>query len=283
MLKFIRRILVFLGLISEDKTPPTPAPEPPTVDPEEPAEDIAQDGADASSEEDAPITITDEEDIKDVFPKEDPPKEEGSEHQPRFLWLLDNGHGKLTSGKRSPLFDDGVTRLLEYEFNRDVVQRIMARLDEIGVQYVDLVPEVETVGDFLEERVKRANAAPSNLPRLFVSVHSNAAPAPSGKWAAPHISGIETWCFHTSSTGRQLAGVFQRRLIEEMGWRNRHIKSRPTRQFYVLKKTVMPAILTENGFFNNKQQAIELMKPSVRQRIAEAHVRAILELERNGF
>jgi N-acetylmuramoyl-L-alanine amidase len=210
-------------------------------------------------------------------------QKEDTGHQPRFLWLLDNGHGKLTPGKRSPLFDDGSTRLLEYEFNRDVVQRIITRLDAIGVQYVDLVPEVDLVDDFLEERVKRANAAPARLPRLFVSVHSNAAPAPSGKWAAPHISGIETWCYHTSSAGRQLAGVFQRHLIEEMGWRNRHIKSRPSRQFYVLKKTIMPAILTENGFFNNKQQAKELMQPAVRQRIAEAHVRAILEMERNGF
>jgi hypothetical protein len=89
MLKFIRRILLFLGLISEEEPPPVPEPTPPTIDPEE-SGDIAQDGADAGSEEDAPVTITDEEDLsilegekpevpeikpkseedkKDVFPK----------------------------------------------------------------------------------------------------------------------------------------------------------------------------------------------------------------------
>ena len=45
----------------------------------------------------------------------------------------------------------------------------------------------------------------------------------------------------------------------------------------------MPAILTENGFFNNEKQVYELMKPAIRQKIANAHVAAILEIEQNGI
>jgi N-acetylmuramoyl-L-alanine amidase len=204
-------------------------------------------------------------------------------HQPRYLWCLDNGHGKRTAGKRSPVFDDGITRFFEYEFNRDIVKRIIEQLEKIGVQYFNVVPEVDT-DDFLEGRVNRANRKQSDLPKLFVSVHSNAAPtAPGSAWGPPTVSGIETWFYHSSRRGRKLAAVFHKYLIEETGFRNRHLKSKPEGQFYVLRKTAMTSILTENGFYNNKKEAIELMKDEVRQQIADAHVKAILEVEKEGL
>lgn len=205
-------------------------------------------------------------------------------HTPRFLWCLDNGHGKLTAGKRSPIFDDGTTQFFEYEFNRDVVLKIIAQLEKKGIQYFDVVPDVDERDNFLEGRVARANAKKSDIPKIFVSVHSNAAPAPSSKdWGPDSVSGIETWFFHGSKRGQKVASIFQRHLLEKTGWKNRHIKSRPDSQFYVLRKTSMTAVLTENGFYNNKAQALELMKNEVRQAIADAHVAAIVEIEENGL
>ncbi|MCO6475364.1 MAG: N-acetylmuramoyl-L-alanine amidase [Phaeodactylibacter sp.] len=220
-----------------------------------------------------------------VTPDPDPEPVPQPEPQPkgRYLWCLDNGHGKQTPGKRSPLFDDGATRLFEYEFNRDIVARMVKQLDEKGVSYFITVPEVD-IDDFLEGRVNRANAKKSNLPKIFVSIHSNAAPARSSEsWAPDTISGIETWHFHGSKTGQKIASIFQKHLINETGWVNRHLKSRPQGQFYVLRRTRMPSVLTENGFYNNKAQAADLMKPEVRQKIANAHVKAILEIEANGL
>ena len=93
---------------------------------------------------------------------------------PRYLWLLDNGHGKDQKGKRSPLFSDG-SQLLEWEFNRDIVKRMQPALDKAGVQYNVVVPE-ENVGSFLRERVRRANqqTSPLGLSKIFVSIHANA-------------------------------------------------------------------------------------------------------------
>lgn len=204
-------------------------------------------------------------------------------HTPRYLWCLDNGHGKKTPGKRSPLFDDGKTRFLEYEFNRDIVNRIIKKLDEVGVKTYNVVPEVD-IDDFLEGRVNRANNKKSDLPKLFVSVHSNAAPAANANsWAPPTVSGIETWFYHGSKRGQKLAAIFHKYLIEETGLKNRHLKSKPEGQFYVLRKTNMTSVLTENGFYNNKKEAAELMKDEVRQQIADAHVKAILEVEKEGL
>ena len=210
----------------------------------------------------------------------DPP---AASHKQKFLWCLDNGHGKLTAGKRSPIFDDGETQFFEYEFNRDIVARIIKQLEEKGVAFFNVVPEVK-VGNILEERVNRTNRKKSKLPKLFVSIHANAAPAKSSKdWAPASIKGIETWYFHNSKKGQKVASIFQKHLIEETGFNNRHLKSRPDRQFYVLRKTRMTAILTENGFYNNKAEAAALMTDEVRQQIADAHVKAILEIEENGI
>lgn len=202
-------------------------------------------------------------------------------HKQRYLWCLDNGHGKLQAGKRSVVFDDGKTQFLEYEFNRDVVEKIMVKLDEIGVAYFDVVPNVDEVGSFLKGRVKRANNKISPLKKVFVSVHANAGPTGSDGWGS--TTGIETWYHKNSRKGKKIAAIFQKHLIDEMGWTNRHLKSSAITDLYVLRETWMPAILTENGFFTNKKQAKELMKDSVRQQIADAHVAAILEIEKKGI
>ena len=203
--------------------------------------------------------------------------------QPRFLWCLDNGHGSKTAGKRSPVFDDGETQFLEYRFNRDIVARIIKKLEAEGIRFFNVVPEVDT-DNFLQGRVNRANNEPSDLPKIFVSVHANAGPASSSKhWTTDSIRGIETWFFHGSKKGQRLAAVFQRHLIDFTGFKNRHLKSRPEKQFFVLRKTRMPAVLTENGFYNNRFEALDLMKEEVRQQIADAHVAAIVEIEENGI
>ncbi len=201
-----------------------------------------------------------------------------TKHKPRYLWCLDNGHGKLTAGKRSPKFENG-TQFFEYEFNRDIVKRIIAQLDEQGVKHFNVVPEVD-IDNFLEGRVGRANNKQSDIPKIFLSVHANA--FGNSGWETP--KGIETWHFHESRTGQALARVFQKHLIAKTGWVNRQLKSYPgSKQFYVLRNTNMPAVLTECGFYTNKEECALLMKSEIRQKIADAHVAAILEIEKNGI
>ncbi len=201
-------------------------------------------------------------------------------HVQRYMWCLDNGHGKFTAGKRSPKFEDG-TRFFEYEFNRDIVKRIIKKLDEVGVAYFNVVPEVET-DNFLSGRVGRANAFQSDLPKLFISIHANAARSESmNHWANPPAKGIETWYYTGSKRGKKLATIFQKQMFKYTGMVNRGLKA--TKNLYVLRNTKMTAILTENGFYNHKDEAQDLMKDEFRQLIADAHIAAILEVEKNGL
>ncbi|MEM1119626.1 MAG: N-acetylmuramoyl-L-alanine amidase [Bacteroidota bacterium] len=209
-------------------------------------------------------------------PTPDPVPEQPDPPSQRYLWCLDNGHGKLTAGKRSPKLKNG-ERFFEYEFNRIIVKGIIKELKKHGVRYYNVVPEV-SVDNFLKGRVLRANNVPSDIPKIFLSVHANAGP---GTWTS--AKGLETWYFHGSRTGKKLASVFQQQLVNQLGWTNRGIKSQPTKQFYVLRRTNMPAVLTENGFYNNRKEVYELLKKEVQQKIITAHVDAILYFEKYGF
>ena len=45
----------------------------------------------------------------------------------------------------------------------------------------------------------------------------------------------------------------------------------------------MPAILTENGFFSNYKECMEMLEASWQKRLAYAHYRAIKDIEENGI
>lgn len=202
--------------------------------------------------------------------------------QQRYLWCLDNGHASTTPGKRSPRLEDG-RQLLEYEINRDVLSRVAAQLDEACIANYIVTPEY--FHDVpLAERVDRANSIHSTLPKIFVSIHHNAGPTSAGeRWAANSMRGVEVWYHHASLRGQKLAEVFQRHIVTQTGARDRGVKSRPQRQFYVLRHTRMPAVLTESGFMNNYQEVQLLLNSDYRQLIADGHVAAILEIENNGI
>ena len=54
--------------------------------------------------------------------------------------LIDNGHGRATAGKRSPVWPDG-KQLFEYEFNRDIARRMHEALTARGTDSVRSFPK----------------------------------------------------------------------------------------------------------------------------------------------
>ena len=203
----------------------------------------------------------------------------------RYTWLLDPGHGGIingvyqTAGKRSPHFPDG-TILYEGEFNRDVVGRIIHLCQQHNLDSINLV---DTEADLsLRHRVTKANLFhKENKNSIYVSVHANA--FGNGK-EFNQAKGICTFHHYKSINGKKLAQVLQEKLAFFTNFRSRGIRANDTwANFYVLRKTHMPAVLSENGFMTNFDDAIALMDPNVRQAIANAHFAMIQEIEENGL
>ena len=196
------------------------------------------------------------------------------ERKQKTLYLLDGGHAPATAGKRSPKLDDG-RQLVEWEFARDVVGRIAARLEEEGVAHHVLTPK--TVYDLgPSARAKLANAVDDDaeLPTILISVHANA--AGNGGWY--EASGLTVLYWHTSSKSKALAEHLLDKLGEHTGLDiSRGVKGRDN--LSILEKTRMPAVLSENGFYTDEDEVEFLLSDAGRQRIAEAHVQFILSLE----
>ena len=201
----------------------------------------------------------------------------------KYHILLDNGHASSTPGKRSPVLDDG-RQFFEYEFNRDVVRRIAKRFDELGVPYEILVPEKDK-DIALSTRAARANKFCEEYGTkncIFLSIHSNAA-GKGDKWMT-----AKGFCCYTSkgeTASDPIAEIFMRKaeeVLDPLGYTIRKWSQKKYSwedNFTVLVKTNCPAILTENLFYDNKNEVEFLLSDEGRDAIAEIHVRSILALE----
>ena len=186
--------------------------------------------------------------------------------------LLDNGHGQETPGKRSPLWKDG-RQLFEWEFNRDMVSRIILKCYHTGIRAVKLVSETFDVS--LEERCKRANLwyDRCNGNCVVVSIHANAGGG----------SGFEVY----TSPGQTKADQIATKLIEQLQQDFPEIKMRkdmadgdPDKEagFYILKHTKAPAILAENLFMDNEADCQLLMTEDFRDKLADSYVKFLKAL-----
>lgn len=186
------------------------------------------------------------------------------------LLLLDNGHGKETAGKRSPKWADG-TQLFEYEFNRDIVRRIIDLAAAKDWNIVKICPEINDLP--LATRAQIANSSiPYYRPKksLLISVHANAGGG----------QGFEAYTTKGTTKSDRAATL----IYEEMQKDFPDFKMRKDttdgdadkeNDFYILRKTTMPAVLTENFFMDNERECHLLMNDDFRQAIAVAHFRAI--------
>ena len=183
--------------------------------------------------------------------------------------ILDNGHGIETPEKRSPKWKDG-SQLFEYEFNRDIVNRIAKKLQKLDIRHFILVPEEKDIS--LTERANRANKVNrENRNKCFlVSVHANAGGG----------TGWEVWTSIGTTKADSIATIFWDEMKKEFP----HYKMRldttdgdvdKENNFTILYKTSCPAILTENFFMDTESDCRLIMSDKGREKIADAHVRAI--------
>ncbi len=134
------------------------------------------------------------------------------------MFLISPGHGKNTPGKRSP---DG--KLLEWAFNRRLVDRIVKYCDELDIPVTVLDYEETDVP--LKERVAKANKYWKNC--CYISIHGNA--AGNGKWMTARGWSIYTSKGYTNAIGTLIDKKpilsFEAYVANLSNW---HIQSNPT-------------------------------------------------------
>ena len=187
--------------------------------------------------------------------------------------ILDAGHGKDTPGKCSP-----DKSLYEWQFNREIVAILCERLYGLeNIQTVILVPEEHDVP--LKERVRRVNtivhdAKIENKEVLLISIHINA--AGHGTWNK--ASGWSVWVSNNASEkSKQFAQIAYREAVS-MGLQGNRVVPKEnywSSNFYILKNTPCPAVLTENMFQDNKDDVAFLKSEEGKEKIVSLHFNAV--------
>ncbi|MFY0544526.1 N-acetylmuramoyl-L-alanine amidase [Brevibacillus sp. H7] len=171
-----------------------------------------------------------------------------------FLVVVDAGHGGKDQGAK------GVTGNLEKDYNLLVAKRVI----ELLKQYPEFQVEATRTTDVyitLQDRVKKANELDADL---FISIHANS--------FKPQSRGTETFYYNANS--KAFAQVVHRHLLAATQFPDRKVQ---TAEFYVIKHTKMPAVLTETGFMSNAYENAQLTSPAFREKVARALVAAIRE------
>lgn len=166
----------------------------------------------------------------------------------KFGVLLDAGHGGSDPGAKS------VMGYFEKDVNLNVTRILYSILLERGYDV-----EMTRDGDYFVTLLERSQKANSDLPHIFVSIHSNAI-------NKIHYRGAMSFYFQGSIEGYRLAESTLNGLIARTGAENLGVR---TANFFVLRETIVPATLIEIGFLTNREEAIMLEDVSYQRRIAE--------------
>ena len=189
--------------------------------------------------------------------------------------LIDNGHGLMTAGKRSP---DGLFR--EAFYNREIAKRVVADLLDRGCDAELLVPEDDDIS--LSERVRRVNAACFLLGKqnvILVSIHVNAA-GNGTKWL--NATGWSVYTCKGQTESDRLAECLCEAALKNFPGRRIRTDfsdgdSDWEEQFYILRKSMCPAVLTENFFMDSRSDLDYLQSRAGKQAVVDTHVEGIVE------
>ncbi|AIS53282.1 N-acetylmuramoyl-L-alanine amidase CwlM [Thermoanaerobacter kivui] len=174
-----------------------------------------------------------------------------------MLIAIDPGHGGKDPGAV-------VGDYKEKDINLTIGLKLRDILIKENISVIMTRDKDETVD--LQQRCDIANKSKVNY---FISIHCNS-------FTVPSANGTETYAYPGSIVGRNLDQYVQNELVEMLKTKDRGVKYE---KFYVLKYTVMPAILVETAFMSNPGNLeLLLQKP---EDFARAITNGLLKFLRN--
>lgn len=207
-----------------------------------------------------------------------------------MIILIDNGHGSNTLGKQSPLLEgSGLDvwsiftekgRFKEWKYTRVIAEDVVSKLKGLGYDARLVVTEKTDIS--LSERIRRVNTICNKYGAgnvVLVSVHANAV-GDSSQWMSG--KGWEAYTTKGKTKSDVLAEFLYKRA--EQNLKGRKIRKDTTdgdsdkeADFYIIKKAKCPAVLTENFFYDNKDDLAYLTSDEGLHAVERTHVEGILD------
>jgi len=204
--------------------------------------------------------------------------------------LIDNGHGNGVKGKYSPLLkNSGVEvgdefkengRFREWKYTRVISDLVVSSLKDMGYDARLLVSEDSDVS--LGERVRRVNSLCSKYGSknvVLVSIHANAV-GDGSEWMGG--KGWEAYSTVGKTVSDKLAECLYKRA--EKNFKDRKVRKDMTDKdsdkesnFYIIKNAKCASVLTENFFYDNKDDLKFMVSEQGIHEVVRTHVEGIAD------
>ena len=171
---------------------------------------------------------------------------------------LDPGHGGSDSGA---IAADGY---MEKQVTLPIALKLKKVLEAKGATvYMTRTDDHDVYGPYAsgpDELQARSDVANNNRADVFISIHINA-------FNNPSVGGIATYYYDKTSYDSKLATAIQNQIAYEKGFGgDRGIQ---LGNLYVLRHTLMPAVLVELGFISNPSEEALLKTEATQQNFAD--------------
>lgn len=179
--------------------------------------------------------------------------------------LLDAGHGGSDSGAIGPNglkekdVTFAVTNKVKAILNRSGAKVVMTRASDRDVYGVNASDSQE-----LQARVDAGRRSGADL---FLSIHANS-------FTKPSAHGTATYYYAKTARDAMLAKALQKGMVEAGG---RYDRGTVEANFYVVKRSSMPAALVELAFISNPEEERLLGSDDFQQKLAEGICRGLGE------
>ncbi len=181
--------------------------------------------------------------------------------------MIDAGHGDWDPGK---VAKDGT---LEKEINLNISKYLQNYLEQAGGFVITTRTDDNVLGDTKNKDLKaRTELSNNEEVDLLVSIHQNS-------FQNSKVKGAQVFYYEDSEDSKRLALCIQNRLKEVDSNNNRVAKS--NNNYYMLKKTSVPAVIVECGFLSNSEENEKLKDKKYQKDIAWAIYLGILDYYNN--
>lgn len=187
--------------------------------------------------------------------------------------FLDEGHYDGCPGKRSPKFEDG-SQFFEWSYARELGRRIKNRCDELGIKCIrttntsvekSLTERAEHINNLFRREKKLGRTA------LLISLHANA--ASNGEWGK--ATGWEVFTTEKTTNSDKFANILCD--IFPSIFPDKKLRGHKEKNLTLLYRVNCPCVLTENFFYDNKEECLWMQEEDTINKIVELHIEAIKE------
>lgn len=176
---------------------------------------------------------------------------------------IDAGHGGSDPGAIGP------TNYMEKTATLAVAKRVQALLEQAGARVIMTRQDDRDVfgpkASDVEELNARSTVANNRKADVFLSIHMNA-------FTDPSVGGTSTYYYQKTKYDSMLAQALQTSLVEAGKLQDRRVNQA---NFYVIKRTRMPAALIELAFISNPDEEKLLSLPDFQQKMSLGIVRGL--------